>query len=318
MSAGPQIYYTRSLDNGTTWEAERNITPGAPPAGKNLASIAVADSIVHVTWTDTRGGPRIYYTRSLDYGVTWEPDRSITPVPSQFASVAVAGSIVHVVYADFRFGNDAPKIYYTRSLDNGINWDTEVPLAESLASWYPSVAVSGSHVHAVWPDNRNGDASEIYYKESLDDGTNWEPDVRLTDNLSESREPSVAVSGTYAHVVWHDDRDQNWEIYYKRGAMGNVGVEEQEETSVPQLRALVAPSIFSGQITVRLDESLKGPLKIALYDVLGVPVCAATYGAVPALLSLGDAGIARLAPGVYFLRIDADRQAETQKLIKFR
>ena len=66
MSAGPQIYYTRSLDNGTTWEAAKNITPAAPPAGKNLASIAVAGSIVHVTWMDTRGGPQIYYTRSLD------------------------------------------------------------------------------------------------------------------------------------------------------------------------------------------------------------------------------------------------------------
>ena len=47
--------------------------------------------------------------------------------------------------------------------------------------------------------------------------------MRLTDNLSESREPSVAVSGTYVHVVWHDDRDQNWEIYYKRGATGSRG-----------------------------------------------------------------------------------------------
>jgi hypothetical protein len=318
MSAGPQIYYTRSLDSGTTWEAARNITPAAPPAGKNLASIAVAGSIVHVTWTDMRGGPQIYYTRSLDNGVTWETDRSITPVPSQFASVAVSDSIVHVVYADFRFGDAVPLIYYTRSLDNGMNWETEVPLAESFASWYPSVAVAGSHVHAVWPDSRNGDISEIYYKDSLDDGTNWGPDVRLTENLSESREPSVAVSGTYVHVVWHDDRDQNWEIYYKRGAIGSMGAEEQEETGVSQVRALVVPSIFSGEITVRFDESLKGPLKIALYDVLGVPVCGATYGAVPALLSLGNSGIARLAPGVYFLRIDADRQTETQKLIKLR
>lgn len=318
MSAGPQIYYTRSLDNGTTWEAARNITPTTPPAGKNLASIAVADAIVHVTWTDTRSGPQIYYTRSLDRGVTWETDRSITPVPSQFASVAVSAAIVHVVYADFRSGNETPMIYYTRSPDNGIIWDTEVPLAESPASWYPSVAVAGSHVHAVWPDNRNGDLAEIYYKESLDDGTSWEPDVRLTDDPGESREPSVAVSGTHMHVVWHDDRDQNWEIYYKHGTTGNVGAEEHEGTSVFQLGARVVPSIFSRQITVRFDEARKGPLKIALYDVLGVPVCAGTYSAVPALLSLGDAGIARLAPGVYFLRIDAERQAETQKLVKFR
>ncbi len=221
MSAGPQIYYTRSLDYGTTWETERIITPTAPPAGKNLASVAVSDSIVHVTWMDTRTGPQIYYTRSLDNGTTWEIDRSITPVPSQFASVAVSDSIVHVVYADFRFGPDVPKIYYIRSLDDGTNWGTEIMLTDDSASWYPSVAVSGSCVHAVWPDNRHGDPSEIYYKRSLDNGTTWETDVRLTDNPSESREPSVAVSGSYVHVVWHDDRDGNWEVYYKRNPTGN-------------------------------------------------------------------------------------------------
>ncbi|MBE0433152.1 exo-alpha-sialidase [candidate division WOR-3 bacterium] len=317
MSAGPQIYYTRSLDNGTTWEAERNITPGAPPAGKNLASVAVSDSIVHVTWMDTRSAPQIYYTRSLDNGVTWETDRSITPAPAQFASVAAVDSIVHVAYADFRNGMDVPMIYYTRSLDDGTTWETETMLADDSSSWYPSVAVSGSHVHVVWPDNRNGDISEIYYTRSLDNGTTWGSDVRLTDHLSESREPSVAVSGSYVHVVWHDDRDLNWEIYYKRDPTGNVGITEQGEVLARQPRFLFAPSFFSEQITLRFEEAQGGSLKIALYDVLGVSVFSVAYDAVPALLSMGDARIARLAPGVYFLRIDADGQTETQKLIKF-
>jgi len=318
MSAGPQIYYTRSLDDGTTWDAEKIITPHAPAAGKNLASIAVADSIVHVTWMDSRSNPQIYYTRSCDHGATWETDRSITPVPSQFASVAVSDSIVHVVYADFRFGTEVPMIYYTRSLDSGTSWQTEVQLGESSASWYPSVAVAGSHVHTVWLDNRNGDISEVYYKCSLDDGVNWESDVRLTDNTSESREPSVAVSGTYVHVVWNDDRDQNLEIYYKRGSMENTGVRDDEETSLAELHPLVAPTFFRDGITFRLDDPLSGPMRVVLFDVLGVPVCGATYGADPSFVHLGDARIPRLAPGVYFLRMEAGKLAATQKLIKIR
>ncbi len=318
MSAGPQIYYTRSLDDGTTWEPARLITPNAPPAGKNLASIAVADSIVHVTWMDYRSGPQIYYTRSLDYGGTWEADRAITPTPAQFASVAVSGSIVHVVYADFRVGAELPMIYYTRSLNDGVSWEAEVPLAGAVSSWYPSVAVAGSQVHAVWPDNRNGDPAEIYYKCSLNDGAAWEAEVRLTDNLSESREPSVAVCGTHVHVVWHDDRDGNWEVYYKRGAMGGMGLEEEEEGTVSLLHARAVPSIFSGEITVRFDESPEEPLEIVLFNVLGVPVSGATYGAVPAVLSLGDPAIGRLVPGVYFLRMGAGGRTATQKVIKLR
>jgi len=216
MSAGPQIYYARSLDNGITWDPQKIITPGSPAAGKNLASVAVSGSTVHVVWMDYRVGPQIYYTRSLDNGTTWETDRGITPVPSQFPSVAVSDSTVHVAYADFRYGDADPKIFYTRSLDAGTTWETEIQLADGAASWYPSVAVAGSLVHVVWPDNRNGDVSEIYYKRSLDNGADWGSDIRLTDNPSESREPSVAVSDSLVHVVWHDDRDGNWETYYKR------------------------------------------------------------------------------------------------------
>jgi hypothetical protein len=324
MSAGPQIYYTRSLDNGTTWEAERIITPTAPPAGKNLASIAVADSIVHVTWMDMRSVPQIYYTRSLDYGVTWELDRSITPMPSQFASVAVSDSIVHVVYADFRFGDDVPMIYYTRSLDNGTIWETEVPLGESSASWYPSVAVAGSHVHAVWLDNRDGDISEVYYKDSLDDGTSWGPDVRLTDNPSESREASVAVSETYVHVVWHDDRDQNWEIYYKRRAMGGSGVEEDEYPASAAPRLLSAGPIPSrGQVAIRYDLPSTASVVLEIFDPSGALVRRFVQESQPSgsheIRWNGRDGAGRAVPsGVYMSRIEMDGRVMKGRVVLTR
>jgi len=191
-------------------------------------------------------------------------------------------------------------------------------LADSFASWYPSVAVSGPYVHAVWPDSRHGDPSEIYYKRSIDNGTTWELDMRLTDNPSESREPSVAVSDSIVHVVWHDDRDGNWEIYYKRNPTGNTGIIEQEKTFAPHPYSFFAPSFFNDQITVRFNRSLEGPLKIALYDIRGASVFSATYGFVLPSLSLRDTKILHLTPGIYFLCIDLNKQTETQKLIKFK
>jgi len=318
MRAGPQIYYTRSLDNGTTWETDRIITPAAPAAGKNLASVAVSDSIVHVVWMDMRASPQTYYTRSFDNGVTWETDKSITPAPSQFPSVAVLDSIVHVAYADFRHGSTTPQIYYTRSLDNGTTWETETQLAENYSSWYPSIAASSPMVHVAWPDNRNGDTSEIYYKCSADNGASWGADIRLTDNLSESREPSIVVSDSMVHAVWHDSRDANWEIYYKRNPTGNLGIAEQEKTLASLSRSFLAPSFFSDKIILRFDQERIEPLKITLYDIRGVPVFSSTYAFVPSLLSLNNTEIRHLASGVYFLCIDVNKQIETQKLIKLK
>ncbi len=50
---------------------------------------------------------------------------------------------------------------------------------------------------------------EIYYKRSTDAGVSWGADTRLTNNTADSEYPSVAVSGSVVHVVWHDDRDGN-------------------------------------------------------------------------------------------------------------
>ena len=53
----------------------------------------------------------------------------------------------------------------------------------------------------------------------------WQPEVRLTNNSSESLISSnnawcVASSGPVVHVVWYDYRDGNSEIYYKRSIDG--------------------------------------------------------------------------------------------------
>jgi hypothetical protein len=127
---------------------------------------------------------------------------------------------VHVVWREPRDGNE--EIYYKRSTDAGVSWGADTRLTNNSAdSWYPSVAVSGSIVNVVWYDNRDGNF-EIYYKRSTDAGVSWGADTRLTNDTASSDSPSVAVSGTFVHVVWTDHRDVNYEIYYKRSTDGGI------------------------------------------------------------------------------------------------
>jgi hypothetical protein len=238
--------------------------------------------------------------------------------------VAVSGSTVQVVYADFRAGGDLPRIYTTRSLDSGVSWQIAVPLAEAFTSWYPSVAVSGSHVHAAWPDNRNGDVAEIYYKESQDGGATWAPEVRLTDDPSESREPSVAVSGTYVHVVWHDDRDQNWEIYQKRSALDSAGAGEGATTAGAAPRLLSAiPSPSSGEVVIRyhLPSTASGLLEI--FDPSGALVRRVAQPSQPSgwneIRWNGRDEAGRAVPsGVYMTRIEMDGRVTEGRIVLAR
>lgn len=219
-----EIFYKRSLDGGSTWSVDTMLSSGAN--NSDSPSIAANGQFVHVVWMDSRdGNDEIYYKGSSDAGGTWGFDDRITTnsAESRLPSVAGSGSYVHVVYDDFR---DADwEIYYRRSTDAGGFWVTNTRLTNSTGpSNYASVAVSGSTVHVVWEDSRDGN-SEIYYKRSADTGLNWGTDTRLTLNSVISSKPSIAVSESDVHVVWFDYRDSTGgpgEIYYKRSTNGGL------------------------------------------------------------------------------------------------
>lgn len=87
-------------------------------------------------------------------------------------------------------------------------------LTDGTPSAYWSIAAQGDFVHLVFWDDREGN-NEIFYKRSTDGGSTWSQDIRLTTADGNSFTPSVAVSGQVVHVVWADDRNGNFEVYYK-------------------------------------------------------------------------------------------------------
>jgi len=95
-------------------------------------------------------------------------------------------------------------------------------LSNNVASSYYGVLSSvDSVVHIVWWDDRHGNV-EVYYKRSEDGGVTWGSEIRLTNNIGDSYNPSVTSSGSDVHIFWYDDRDGNNEIYYKRSTDGGL------------------------------------------------------------------------------------------------
>jgi len=311
---GLDIFFKRSTDGGTTWDAASPVTQGGTSAH---ASIAASGADVHVVWGDGRDGQaEIYTRRSRDLGTRWDSERRLSEVPfeSWVPTVAASGEDVYVAWVDLRDGNEEE--YVKRSGDGGETWEPDTRLTEEAAdSWAPSVALSGKTVHLVWFDRRNaglthsdvekkldeilalmglpagpapppdlflyylppflkrveektqkimasapgwvrggGDPSrleaelkefdrrmrawstgwEIYYKRSSDGGASWGPDIRLTDAPEVSARPSIAVEGNNLHVVWFDGRDGNTEVYAKHSSDGGT-------TWLPDLRLTEAP-----------------------------------------------------------------------------
>ena len=285
-----EIYYKRSTDNGTTWGADVHFSND--PNMSWYPSVAVSGSNVHVVWQDYRDNNyEIYYKRSTDNGTSWGLETRLTysdPWWSWMPSVAVSGSYVHVVWWDSLAGNW--EIYYKRSTDNGTSWGADTRLTNTpLSSEYPSVAASGTNVHVTWMDSVGANNYEVYYKRSTDSGTSWEADVQLTNEPSLSIYPSVAVSGSKVHVVWSDERDGNYEIYYKRNPTGNTGI---EENTIRSIECYCGATIICGPLQLPEGKNCK------IFDITGQVVMPA-----------------RMKPGIYFVEID---NKIVQKVVKIR
>jgi hypothetical protein len=259
-----EIYYKRSTDGGINWGIDTRLTNA--PNDSWMPSIAVSGLLVHVIWQDKRYySPQheICYKRSTDGGITWEADIRLTNDTSgtSYCSVTATGLFVHVMFHDNRTGSW--QIYYKRSTDGGITWGNDTRLSNTSAnSYYPSVSVSGSTVHVVWLDTRDGN-NEIYYKRSTDGGSTWGVDTRLTNDPATSSGASIAVFGSNVHVVWCDNRNGNYEIYYKFSIDAGINWDvDTRLTNDPALSQYQSLSVSGATVNVIWTDNRDGNSEI--------------------------------------------------------
>ncbi len=303
------VHYLRSIDAGTTWGTDTKLTDSSYSAC--FPSIAASDSAVHVVWQDEGNSERwnVFYTNSSDGGKNWSAVTQLTDIDKHtyFPSVATSGSAVHVSWQDER--NDNLEIYYKRSSDGGITWspDTRLTTAPS-GKYHPSVAASDSIVNVVWEDNRDSSLEEIYNKFSTDGGTSWSPDTRLTDSQGFSKFPLVAASGANVHLIWSDDRDGNYEIYYKHGVIGSAVTE-------PANKYLNEACLTAENTCISYTITQTSNVVLSIYDITGRAVKSFNFGKVEVGSHTVKLDKALLLRGVYFVRLDAGSFIKTGKLV---
>ncbi|MFH1287110.1 MAG: hypothetical protein ABII25_00235 [bacterium] len=173
---------------------------------------------LHIVWQDLENDIYQIYYKKFDIEKGWEPDIKLTEGSASAANPKLTVdkyNNLHFVWRDNRDGNY--EIYY--KYFDGEKWSGDFRLTNDPASSEkPEIAVDNyQNVHVIWRDNRDRTYA-IYYKKW--NGKTWEIDQRLSniDNASASTtNPAVTadILGVI-HVVWQDNRDGNYEIYYKK------------------------------------------------------------------------------------------------------
>jgi hypothetical protein len=137
-------------------------------------------------------------------------------------NVAVSGSTVYVVWVD----NTLPhtEIFFKKSTNGGSTFGSTINLSNSPGdSFDPQIAISGSTVYVVWDDNTPG-ASDILIKRSINSGSTFGSTFNLSNNVGNSFNPQIAVSGSTVYIVWEDGTPGNTDIFFRKSNTGTINL----------------------------------------------------------------------------------------------
>lgn len=224
------VYY-----NGSNWSDKQRATDDHRDEYDHFNPVVAVDSNdnIHLVYVTTRpsgeGGYGIYeiHYRKFD-GNNWSEEINVSNSPygcKNLPSVAVDfQDNVHIVWGDSRDDIEALKgeIYYTKLDNSGNILVNNSKLTEHYeSSWIPSVAIDKQdNVHIVWLLSYNASHNELRYMKLDNEGNILINDTYLSESCYEDAFvfsiPGIAIDSlNRLHVVFMDDRNGNYEIYYK-------------------------------------------------------------------------------------------------------
>lgn len=211
--------FRRSTNNGASWSNPLRIT--APGQELRRANIVAKGNTVHVFGGQSGAGgygTGIYYFRSTNGGVSWNPGKLLFAQADASARMAVDGTTVHVCFgAKLTPNSFGGRSSYMRSTDNGETWSEPVFIgedsAESRVQARQQIAAADGYVFAIWqrestvfagplPPDRMG------YNRSVDGGKTWLGNQTLPwdTGVNRNHQQIWMVPGGGLHIAWcHGD-----------------------------------------------------------------------------------------------------------------
>jgi len=338
------IYFARSTDGGTTFLPSIRVDDtGSDTTWQIGPSIGCTQSgdTIYVAWDDDRNGTLdVYFSRSIDGGLSFEPnilvnDTAGTTPSSQWLPSLWVNRLgnVYVCWQDQRSGL---QIYCDKSTDGGISFSQDILVSDSAApASYPSVAADDSdRVFVAWRDARDYDTTghDIYFSFSSDGGNTYSSDVRVNDlgGIVDAWDwnANIAVNENgKVFVAWDTDRNDPQrfylDIYCASGQY--VGVQEFADPA-PAISVGCHPNPFTELTIISLTITQEANSKVCMriYDISGrlaksFENLTWDYLSVNQVVWNGtdDTGNA-LPPGVYFCFMQMGEITYTYKIVRIK
>ena len=243
-------------------------------------------NIIHLLWNGAWQDGHdygIFYSRSTDNGLTWSANFDLRPPDSSFGewsniSVNERGDLV-ACWMDYRFApplSFTGDIFYRISSDSGMPWQDEVQITDLHTSMAPDVAWQESTMAIAYMDYRDSWYSdEIYLRKSTDNGENWLPEERMTNDSLGSESPKILAQNGTLYLFWSSLDQVGWDtseysgIFFKRFDPEPDKINEDNNGLPSKIDLASYPNPFNDGTTISLSLAKGGETRLEIYDVTG-------------------------------------------------
>jgi hypothetical protein len=221
--------------------------------------------------------------------------------------------------------SDPGDVMFIKSSDGGTTWSNPIQINDdsnnSKTQWLATLSVApNGRIDAVWLDTRedffNVDSSALYYSYSIDQGSTWSVNEKLSGLFNPHvGYPNQNKMGDYfdmisddagAHLAWAGTMNGEEDVYYSYIVPG-INVKVPENPGIPETTFFPNPT--GGKIFLRGLTTIK---KIEIYNSMDDLLFT-----VQVTSSIQEVDLSFFASGIYFMKLIAnDGNNFVKKIIK--
>ncbi|MCK9281588.1 MAG: T9SS type A sorting domain-containing protein [Melioribacteraceae bacterium] len=322
-------FFAKSTNGGTTFETPYEISDAEIDNIKfdSPSNMSIDNSgNIYCVWNDGRRngtGTDIYLAKSTDNGVSFGTNIRVNDISGSSAkirtgpSVAAFGSNVYVAWRQEDDDQGSNRlIMFGKSSNGGTSFSAGAEKVIAIGGWgSPSLTVNSiEEIYIAYPQytsQQNG----LFCSKSNDQGVSFPTTVFISGANANAQNPSIVIDADDTfYSVWSDNRSDDKDVYFSKGKITIVGVEE-EANNIPTQFELMQnyPNPFNPTTMIRFNLPISGNVTLKVFDLLGKEVAVLVNEHKPAGTYEIEFNGMGLSSGVYFYQITAGNFVSVKK-----